>query len=63
MTTRIKNQGKKNPIKSGTVAKKVRSLVEALDREPWSYIAFAVTSAIIMVVCALAYNSVVPAYQ
>ena len=58
-----KVQRKKNHIRSGTIAEKAMYLVEALDREPWSYIAFTVTCAIIIVVCALAYNSVVPAYQ
>ena len=52
-----------NRISSGSIAEKVMHLVEALDREPWSYIVFAVTCSILMVICALAYNSVVPAYQ
>ena len=54
---------KKYRVRKGSIIDKTMRAVEALDREPWSLIAFGVLCAGIMVACAAAYNGVVPAYQ
>lgn len=54
---------KKNRIRKGSLADKAVKMVAIIDSQPWATIAFMITCAGIMIALALAYNSVVPAYQ
>lgn len=50
-------------MKKGNIVDKAIWLADKMDEQPWAMILFCITCTAIMVACALAYNSVVPAYQ
>ena len=54
---------KRNRIRKGSIADRAKKAAAVIDRQPWAMIAFGITCAGIMIILALAYNSVVPAYQ